>query len=182
MDLQLLKDAGRVGRSSKRSHGFWGWIFLGHWHSKVTQENATETDDKGAGVDIWTLCEIMEIPNKQSLYVYIEGIYIYTYTYTYIYTYSKAYQSYLQIHQIVSKSPQGLFKKDSCQVFSCQHLWTSLSVVWDDQASIAVGSNCIVSNRTKSFKTFIPLTKLFEASWLSTNSSRAKTVWTNVND
>lgn len=172
MDLQLLKDAGRVGRSSKRSHGFWDWIFLGHWHSKVTQENATETDDKGAGVDIWILCEIMEIPNKLSLYVYIKGIYICIYI----------YQSYLQIHQIVSKSPQGLFKKDSCQVFSCQHLWTSLSVVWDDQASIAVGSNCIVSNRTKSFKTFIPLTKLFEASWLSTNSSRAKTVWTNVND
>ena len=57
----------------------------------MTQENATETDDKGAGVDIWILCEIMEIPNKRSLYVYIEGIYIliyiYTYTYTYIYIY-----------------------------------------------------------------------------------------------
>ena len=87
----------------------------------MTQENATETDDKGAGVDIWILCEIMEIPNKQSLYVYIEGI-IYVYVYMYIYIYIKAYQSYLQIHQIVSKSPEGLFKKDSCQVFSCQHL------------------------------------------------------------
>ena len=114
-------------------------------------------------------------------YIYIL-IYIYTYIYVYVYIYIKTYQSYLQIHQIVSKSPQGLFKKDSCQVFSCQHLWTSLSVVWDDQASIAVGSNCIVSNRTKSFKTLIALIKLFEASWLSTNSSRAKTVWTNVND
>ena len=30
MDLQLLKDAGRVGRSSKKSHGFWDSIFLGH--------------------------------------------------------------------------------------------------------------------------------------------------------
>ena len=97
MDLQLLKDAGRVGRSSKRSHGFWDWIFLGHWHSKVTQENATETDDKGAGVDIWILCEIMEIPNKQSLYVYIEGIiYVYVYMYIYISKHIKAICKYIR--------------------------------------------------------------------------------------
>lgn len=42
----------------------------------MTQENASETDDKGAGVDIWILCEIMEIPNKQSLYIYILKEYI----------------------------------------------------------------------------------------------------------
>ena len=44
----------------------------------MAQENATETDDKGAGVDVWILCEITEITkNNHYAYVYILYIYIF---------------------------------------------------------------------------------------------------------
>ena len=76
----------------------------------MAQENATETDDKGAGVDVWILCEITEI-TKNNHYAYVYIIYIYLIYLIYIYVYICIYiyiniHSYLQIRQIVSKSPK----------------------------------------------------------------------------